>query len=219
MGEDHPAEPKVVVSFSPSHVSLNLNPVQRAKLIKLAGVRYNPSTDTIKMSCDTFETPAQNKRYLGDQVDVLLAEARDLKTETFEDIPFDFRHYTPKPTYPFPASWIVTPERRAELLAGRTKRLAEGRPVLDGLLYTPEGESVRANETRKAASMEREKALLADPELNKGDRLTVEENVERRKMSEKTLLVVDARARRPSKRSLLSPLLDKRRNPPPSIKV
>lgn len=75
MGEQHPAEKKVVLEFSPQDMP-NLTDVQRDKLRKLAGVRYNPEKDIIKMASESFETQAQNKRYLGDMVDKLLKEAR-----------------------------------------------------------------------------------------------------------------------------------------------
>lgn len=75
MGEQHPAEKKVVLEFSPADMP-NLTDLQRDKLRKLVGVRYNPEEDLIKMSCESFETQAQNKRYLGDLVDKLLVEAR-----------------------------------------------------------------------------------------------------------------------------------------------
>lgn len=75
MGEQHPAEKKVVLEFSPADMP-RLTKVQTEKLRKLAGVRYNPETDVIKMSCEMFETQAQNKRYLGDVVQSLLKEAR-----------------------------------------------------------------------------------------------------------------------------------------------
>lgn len=75
MGEQHPAEKKVVVEFCPEDMP-DLTPVQVEKLKKLAGVRYNPETEIAKMSCEMFETQAQNKRYLGDLVDTLLNEAR-----------------------------------------------------------------------------------------------------------------------------------------------
>jgi small subunit ribosomal protein S35 len=75
MGEEHPAEKKVVLEFCPRDMP-DLTPVQRNKLKKLVGVRYNPETDIVKMSCEMFETQAQNKRYLGDLVDTLLREAR-----------------------------------------------------------------------------------------------------------------------------------------------
>ena len=75
MGEQHPAEKKVVVEFCPADMP-DLTDIQRDKLKKLAGSRWNPETDIIKMSSEMFETQAQNKRYLGDLVDTLLQEAR-----------------------------------------------------------------------------------------------------------------------------------------------
>ena len=75
MGEQHPAEKKVVLEFSPEDMP-DLTELQTNKFRKLAGVRWNPEADTIKMSCEMFETQAQNKRYLGDLVDKLLVEAR-----------------------------------------------------------------------------------------------------------------------------------------------
>jgi small subunit ribosomal protein S35 len=75
MGEEHPAEKKVVLEFCPNDMP-DLTPVQLSKLKKLVGVRYNPKTDIVKMSCEMFESQAQNKRYLGDLVDTLLREAR-----------------------------------------------------------------------------------------------------------------------------------------------
>ena len=75
MGEEHPAAKKVVLEFCPADMT-DLTPVQLDKLKKLVGVRYNPETDLVKMSCEMFETQAQNKRYLGDLVDTLLREAK-----------------------------------------------------------------------------------------------------------------------------------------------
>lgn len=75
MGEQHPAEKKVVLEFSPADMP-DLTELQRNKLRKLVGVRYNPESDIVKMSCEMFETQAQNKRYLGDLVDKLLQESR-----------------------------------------------------------------------------------------------------------------------------------------------
>lgn len=74
MGEQHPAEKKVVLEFSPADMR-DLPEIQRNKLRKLVGTRYNPESDVVKMSCEMFETQAQNKRYLGDLVDKLLQEA------------------------------------------------------------------------------------------------------------------------------------------------
>lgn len=74
MGEFHPAEKKVVVEFSPS--DFGLTNVQQEKMIKLAGARYNPEKDTIKMSCESFEHQAQNKRYLAETVQKLLDDSK-----------------------------------------------------------------------------------------------------------------------------------------------
>lgn len=75
MGEEHPAEKKVVVEFCPDDIP-GLEPVQKDKLKKLVGVRFNPETQIVKMSSEMFESQAQNKRYLGDLVDSLVREAK-----------------------------------------------------------------------------------------------------------------------------------------------
>lgn len=74
MGELHPAESKVVVEFSPR--DLGLNDAQQLKLKKLLGVRYDPEIDIAKMSCEQYEHQAQNKRYLSDVVNTLVAQAK-----------------------------------------------------------------------------------------------------------------------------------------------
>lgn len=74
MGEFHPAEKKVVVEFCPE--DLPLDETQQQKLRKLLGSRWNPETDVAKMSCEQFEHAAQNKRYLGDLVNKLVAQAK-----------------------------------------------------------------------------------------------------------------------------------------------
>ncbi|PVI05091.1 hypothetical protein DM02DRAFT_555168 [Periconia macrospinosa] len=143
LGERHPAVNKVVVEFCVK--DMNLTPVQSDKLIKLAGVRYNPSTDIIKMSCEDFDTQAQNKRFLGETISKLLAEAKDGK-DTFADVPFDFRHHKPKPVYEFPKEWILTPERKKYLEEQREQsllkdeqkkfsgKLIDGNSVVEGKL-------------------------------------------------------------------------------------
>jgi hypothetical protein len=75
MGEQHLAEKKVVVEFSPADLD-ELTDGQRLKLKKLAGPRYNPETDIIKMSCENYENQAQNKRYLGDLINSMIKEAK-----------------------------------------------------------------------------------------------------------------------------------------------
>lgn len=74
LGEEHPAARKVIVEFTPG--DLDLTEKQQIKLIKLVRSRYNPETDTIKISCERYEHPAQNKKWLSDRVDLLIGEAR-----------------------------------------------------------------------------------------------------------------------------------------------
>ncbi|ERF68859.1 hypothetical protein EPUS_04511 [Endocarpon pusillum Z07020] len=122
MGEVHPAAKKVVVEFCPSDLPQLTTPQQRNKLIKLAGVRYNPSRDAVKISCEKFETQAQNKRYLGDLVNKMVAEATDPTKDSFEDVPFDFRHHKPKIVHAFPEEWKLGSEEKVrELVEGREK--------------------------------------------------------------------------------------------------
>ncbi|KAF2874496.1 mitochondrial ribosomal subunit protein-domain-containing protein [Massariosphaeria phaeospora] len=113
LGEKHPATNKVVVEFSPSDMPA-LTPLQKDKLIKLVGPRYNPDSDIVKMSCELYDTQPQNKRFLGDTISKLLAEAKD-GTDTFADVPFDFRHHKPKVHFAFPQAWIMTAERKKYL--------------------------------------------------------------------------------------------------------
>ncbi|KAF2965669.1 hypothetical protein GQX73_g7871 [Xylaria multiplex] len=120
MGEFHPAEKKVVVEFSPR--DLPLDEAQQQKLRKLLGPRWNPETDIAKMSCEQFEHPAQNKRYLGDLVNKLVEQAKD-PTDMFEDVPLDTRHHTFKVKPKFPKEWRMTEERRKFLEDTREKIL------------------------------------------------------------------------------------------------
>ncbi|KAL1856930.1 37S ribosomal protein S24, mitochondrial [Diaporthe australafricana] len=136
MGEYHPAEKKVVVEFSPE--DFGLTEVQKMKLRKLAGPRYNPEKECIKMSCESFEHQAQNKRYLAELVEKLVTEAKD-PTDTFEDVPLDLRHHTFKVKPKFPKEWRLSEERVKELttqreqaaLMDRTKR--EEGTLIDGI--------------------------------------------------------------------------------------
>ncbi|KAF1940330.1 hypothetical protein EJ02DRAFT_513242 [Clathrospora elynae] len=125
LGESHPATNKVVVEFSPSDLSTthSLTPVQVSKMIKLAGPRYNPSTSIIKLSCEQFDTQSQNKRFLGETITGLIKEAQDSK-ETFEDVPFDFRHHKPKARFAFPKEWVLTAERK-QYLAEKRRSVAQ----------------------------------------------------------------------------------------------
>ena len=131
MGEEHPAAKKIVLEFCPSDLP-GLTDAQRTKFIKLVGARYNPETDIVKMSSEMFETQAQNKRYLGDLVDTLMAEAKDA-SDMFEDVPLDFRHHRFKKPVEFPEEWKLTPERKMRLEQERKARIKyEQRKVLEG---------------------------------------------------------------------------------------
>jgi small subunit ribosomal protein S35 len=94
------------------------------------------------MSCENFDTQAQNKRFLGERIHALVAEAKDSK-DTFEDVPFDFRHHKPKPRYEFPKEWVLTAERKQLLAQKRAEadklqdqrlhngQLVDGRAVIE----------------------------------------------------------------------------------------
>ncbi|CZS96028.1 related to RSM24-mitochondrial ribosomal protein, small subunit [Rhynchosporium agropyri] len=143
MGEQHPSEKKVVLEFSPADLP-RLTKQQTDKLRKLAGVRYNPETDVVKMSCEMFETQSQNKRYLGDVVGSLLREARD-PTDTFEDIPLDTRHHHFKAKPQFPKEWAITEARKVELQQYRAAMISKDQQMeltgqlIDGIQQIEEG--------------------------------------------------------------------------------
>lgn len=116
-GDPHPADRKVVVEFKVSHLGL---PKEAAlKLKKLAGPRYNPTTDRVHMSCDSYETQARNKRYLGDTIQRLIAEAKDPKADSFTDLPLDLRHHKPPKVFKFPEEWK---SRRQANLIGQSRQ-------------------------------------------------------------------------------------------------
>ncbi|KAH7149513.1 mitochondrial ribosomal subunit protein-domain-containing protein [Dactylonectria estremocensis] len=132
MGESHPAEKKVVVQFAPN--DLKLTAVQTEKLKKLAGPRYNPETNIIKMSCESYEQQAQNKRYLSNLIDDLITAAKDSK-DTFADIPLDVRHHQFQNKPKFPKEWYLTPKRVNELAELRkSAALLDLQKTDDGLL-------------------------------------------------------------------------------------
>lgn len=147
MGESHPSENKVVVEFCTS--DLPLAPKQRLKLVKLAGPRYDPQTDAIKLSCESFQSQAQNKRYLGDLIGSLMRAARGEGNspeakDSFADVPVDFRHVKWNKRLEYPESWKLTQsrrkalaERRAALALKERQRTEEGENV-DGVKVVEE---------------------------------------------------------------------------------
>ncbi|KAJ5640630.1 hypothetical protein N7528_000255 [Penicillium herquei] len=133
MGEQHPAEPKVVVELASKDLTPKiLTEAQRQTFLKLVGTRYNPQTDVVRMSCEQFGSRAQNKRYLADIVNSLIKEAKT--GDAFADIPLDLRHHKPKFRPQFPDSWKMTEERRRQLAARREERYnaEKQRELVDG---------------------------------------------------------------------------------------
>jgi len=123
MGEQHPAEPKVVVELASQDLTpKHLTEAQRQTFLKLAGTRYNPQTDIIRMSSEKFSSRAQNKRYLADIVNSMIKEAKE--GDSFADIPLDLRHHKPKTRIQFPDSWNMTEARKNQLAARRQERLS-----------------------------------------------------------------------------------------------
>lgn len=168
-GDNHPAEKKVVVEFAPD--DLGLTKVQTEKLKKLAGPRYNPEKGFVKMSCESYEQQAQNKRYLLDLVDDLIKTAKDPK-DTFADVPLDTRHheFTYKPR--FPKEWLMTEERRRSLEQQRetlkleevqridSGKIVDGKQVIDSYLLEKmkEEQEKAARETVTVAAPARSNA-------------------------------------------------------------
>jgi len=153
MGETHPAENKVVVEFAPR--DLPLTEPQQLKLKKLLGPRYNPETEIAKISSEQYEHQAQNKRYLGDLVDKLIAQAKD-STDMFEDIPLDTRHHKFKPKIKFPVEWRMSEERRKFIDDTREKSL-----LLDQA-KTEEGTMVDGKKLIEESFIAREKQLAQE---------------------------------------------------------
>ena len=165
MGEVHPGSKKIVLEFCTRDLRV-LTEAQRIKLIKLVGPRYNPENDIVKMSSEMFETPAQNKRYLGDLVDTLIEEAKD-ETDTFEDVPLDFRHHKFKPRREFPEEWKLTKEKKKGLEEGRKLRLeAEREREVQGKLV--EGVRVVEEAMKKLPVRDESRVLLAAQQGKKG---------------------------------------------------
>ena len=165
MGETHPASKKIVLEFCTRDLP-HLTEPQRIKLIKLVGPRYNPSNDIVKMSSEMFETQAQNKRYLGDLVDTLIAEAQD-ESDTFEDVPLDFRHHKEKKKVEFPEEWKMG-EGRMEMIEGERERrtLEEGKRVEEGRIVV--GTAIIEEALKRLPSRDEQRLLLESQRGGKG---------------------------------------------------
>ncbi|KAH8434951.1 mitochondrial 37S ribosomal protein mS35 [Aspergillus melleus] len=165
LGEQHPAESKVVMEVSAQDLAPKyLTAAQLQTLLKLVGPRYNPNTDIIRMSCEKFTTRAQNKRYLGDLINTLIKEAKE--GDSFSDVPLDLRHQKPERKLRFPEAWKMTEERKKQLeakCAERQQLEKERQALVDGKLVL--AEAVRSlpslNPALNAkATQEREKVAV-----------------------------------------------------------
>lgn len=63
--------------------------------------------------------------------------------DTFEDIPLDTRHHTFKTKPKFPREWRITPERQAQLDAGRAEALKLDQARMESGLLVDGGAFVR----------------------------------------------------------------------------
>ncbi|KAJ1966521.1 37S ribosomal protein S24, mitochondrial [Dipsacomyces acuminosporus] len=102
---------KVVLRVTVSQ--LGLKGPELHKFLLLAGVRYNPETDELKMSEDRESTSLLNKKRLADTLNALISEAKK-KDDMFADVPLDFAHHTHKPRASFPAKWLPKAKQQAK---------------------------------------------------------------------------------------------------------
>lgn len=110
VGESHPAERKVVLTFSPESTGLENKQLHKLKL--LAGPRYDADRNEIKIASDRFPEQAQNKRYLGHLYSRLVQTAQDA-SDDFADVPLDQRVTERRrahrrglyPEHKFPKEW------------------------------------------------------------------------------------------------------------------
>jgi small subunit ribosomal protein S35 len=153
-GDPHPASRKVVVEFRVS--DLKLEPKAALKLKKLAGVRYNPGTKSVRLGSDSFDTQARNKRFLADTIEKLVREANDTSTDSFKDIALDRRHFKQKSQHTFPHSWKMTEERRAQL---ETKRLRTAVYHANRIEQNPDTDGLKVIE----AELEQQSLRIVEP--------------------------------------------------------
>ncbi|KAJ2005928.1 37S ribosomal protein S24, mitochondrial [Coemansia thaxteri] len=104
MGEKHLAgDRKVVLRVQVARLGLK-GPALH-KFVLLAGSRYNPETDELKMSESRETSSLLNKKRLADTLSALIAEARTTD-DTFADVSLNFDYYDYKPKPKFPLEWL-----------------------------------------------------------------------------------------------------------------
>ena len=74
LGEGHPVERKVVLSVKVA--DLKLDDKEKHKFLLLAGPRYNVNTEELVLSSEKFPHRKQNKKYVRDLLNKLLAESK-----------------------------------------------------------------------------------------------------------------------------------------------
>lgn len=85
---------------------LQLDQQQQRKFQLLAGNKYNHNTGVFRLATARFPEAMQNARWLAETFSRLLAEARDLTQNTFDDLPVDTRHTKAWKKVPeFPELW------------------------------------------------------------------------------------------------------------------
>ncbi|KAJ2828252.1 37S ribosomal protein S24, mitochondrial [Coemansia erecta] len=113
IGEEYLAQDrKVLLRLKVSH--LGLKGAELHKFILLAGERYNPETDELKMSEKRESTSLMNKKRLADTLVALITEAKN-SDDTFKDVPLDFSYRGYKPAPEFPKEWLHKRAKQANL--------------------------------------------------------------------------------------------------------
>ncbi|KAJ2159547.1 37S ribosomal protein S24, mitochondrial [Coemansia sp. RSA 552] len=114
MGETHaPEDRKTVLRVKVA--DLQLKPAELHKFLLLVGVRYDPTTDELRMSEKREASSLLNKKRLADTLTALIAEAKSTD-DTFADVPLDFsyaRHkHKPKATIPLEWAYHVSTKHK-----------------------------------------------------------------------------------------------------------
>ncbi|KAI9470263.1 mitochondrial ribosomal subunit protein-domain-containing protein [Coemansia mojavensis] len=104
MGEKYLAQDRKAV-LRVKVAQLGLKDLELRKFLLLAGVRYNPETDELKMSESREATSLLNKKRLADTLVSLITEAKK-KDDMFADVPLEFSYHKYKPNPALPAEWL-----------------------------------------------------------------------------------------------------------------
>ncbi|KAJ2776400.1 37S ribosomal protein S24, mitochondrial [Coemansia javaensis] len=106
-GEKFPAQDRKAV-LRVTVAQLGLAGPELHKFLLLAGPRYNPETDELRMSEKREITSLLNKKRLADTLVALIAEAKK-PGDTFADVPLAFPHHKYRPEPAFPSEWLPKP--------------------------------------------------------------------------------------------------------------